>query len=89
MNLDDALAGVSRLGIDTAPFIYFIESHPQYDRVATEVFQRVAQGRCTGITSVITLGEVVVQPLLRGDAGLQANYRDLLLHLEELTPSVA
>jgi len=28
MKVVDALAGVVRLGIDTAPFIYFIERHP-------------------------------------------------------------
>jgi hypothetical protein len=35
--LDDALAGVTRLGFDTAPVIYFVEAHPQYDALVTEV----------------------------------------------------
>jgi len=36
MNLDDALVGVSSLGIDTAPIIYLIEAHPRYDELVTE-----------------------------------------------------
>jgi len=84
MMLDDVLAGVGRLGLDTSPFIYFIESHPQHNRLVTDVFQRIASGQCTGITSVITLSEVLVQPLLRGNTRLSAEYRDLLLHSENL-----
>jgi hypothetical protein len=30
MKLDDALAGVDRLGLDTPPFIYLIERNPAY-----------------------------------------------------------
>ena len=77
--LDAALAGVTRLAFDTSPVIYFVEAHPQYDVVVTEVFQRVADGALAGYTSVITLSEVLVQPLLRGDAHLAQEYRDLLL----------
>jgi len=78
--LDDALAGVTRLGFDTAPVIYFVEAHPQYDALMTEVFQRVADGALTGCTSVVTLTEVFVHPLRHGDTHLQRQYRDLLLN---------
>ena len=84
MRLDDALAGVLRLGLDTAPFIYFIESHQHYDRLVADLFQRIAGGHCTGVTSVITLGEVLVQPLLRGDSRLITEYHDLLLNSRNL-----
>jgi predicted nucleic acid-binding protein len=77
--LDDALAGVTRLGFNTAPVIYFVEAHPRYDALVTEVFQRVADGAFAGVTSVITLSEVLVHPLRRGDTRLEQEYRDLLL----------
>lgn len=80
MKLDDALAGVTALGFDTSPIIYFVEEHPQYDAVVTEIFQRIAHGTFAGITSVITLSEVLIQPLRRGDTRLQQEYRDLLVH---------
>jgi hypothetical protein len=31
MKLKDALTGVTRLGLDTPPIIYFVEANPQYD----------------------------------------------------------
>ncbi len=36
MRLDDALRGVTRLGFDTSPFIYFVEAHPRYDALVTD-----------------------------------------------------
>lgn len=69
--LDQALAGTIRLGFDTSPIIYFIETHPQYDGLVTEIFQRVSNGLLEGITPVITLTEVLIHPIRRGDASLQ------------------
>jgi predicted nucleic acid-binding protein len=48
------------------------------------VFQRIAAGRCAGITSVITLGEVLAQPLRQGNTHLQRQYRDVLLKSDGL-----
>lgn len=79
MKLGDALRGVVLLAVDTAPIIYFIEAHPRYNALVTEVFQRIADGTYEGITSVISLGEVLVQPLRHGDERLQRQYRDVLL----------
>lgn len=78
--LDDALSGVTVLGLDTAPVIYFVEAHPQYDARVTAVFQRIASGTLAGITSIITLSEVLVQPLVHQHADLVQEYRDLLLN---------
>lgn len=77
--LDDALAGVTWLGFDTAPVIYFIEANPKYDALVTEIFQRITNGVMHGLTSVITLSEVLVQPILQQQVLLQQEYRDLLL----------
>jgi predicted nucleic acid-binding protein len=77
--LDDALMGVTRLGFDTSPVIYFVEANPQYDTLVTEIFRRVSTGAPLGATSVITLSEVLVQPIIRQQTLLQREYRDLLL----------
>ena len=79
-NLDDALSGITKLGVDTPIIIYFVETHPQYDALVTEVFQHIADSTFTGVTSVITLIEVLIRPFRRGDIRLQQEYRDLLLH---------
>jgi hypothetical protein len=39
MRLSDALAGVRRLGLDTAPIIYFIEENPVYVDQMDVIFQ--------------------------------------------------
>jgi predicted nucleic acid-binding protein len=79
MKLDDALTGVDRLGFDTAPVIYFVEAHPRYDALVTAIFQRIAAGVLRGVTSVITLTEVLIHPLRQGNQHLGDEYRSLLL----------
>jgi predicted nucleic acid-binding protein len=79
MKLDDALAGVAHLGLDTAPFIYFVEQHPKYLAVVREVFRRVARGILIGHTSAVSLAEVLVQPLSQGNLALERQYRAVLL----------
>jgi predicted nucleic acid-binding protein len=80
VKLDDALVGVARLGIDTALIIYFIEAHPLYEAIVTPIFKLIADRRLTGITSTITLTEVLVQPFISANMRLQQEYRDILLY---------
>src|SRR5258705_11008948 len=80
MKIDDALQGVSRLAFDTAPIIYFVEANPTYDSLVSNIFKRVAAGEIEGWTSVISLSEVLVQPIAAGRNDLQQSYRDLLLN---------
>ena len=68
MKLHDALYGVTRLGFDTSPIIYFVEANPQYDARVTWVFQQVAGGALQGLTSVVTLSEVLVAVTGLGEA---------------------
>jgi predicted nucleic acid-binding protein len=80
--LDDALSGVDRLFFDTAPIIYFVEAHPTYDAILTEIFRRTDNGALSGMTSVITLCEVLVHPFIQDNVRLQHEYHDLLLNSE-------
>ncbi len=61
--LDAALEHVDRLGIDSAPIIYFIEQHPRYIELLDTVFERIDSGAITGVASVITLTEVLTHPI--------------------------
>ena len=83
-SLDDFLSGVTSLGLDTAPIIYLIEEHPRYGPLAGAVFERIAAGQVQAITSVITLGEVLVQPYQNGSEPLARAYQDLLLNSDHL-----
>lgn len=78
MTLDEALSGVTKIGIDTAPLIYYMEQHPRYAPIASPVFSRIADGRLVGVTTVITLVEVLTLPLQQGDPKLADAYKMVL-----------
>lgn len=79
MKIEEALRGVSRLAFDTAPIIYFVEANPTYDALVSNIFNRIALGEIEGRTSVISLGEVLVKPILAKRNDLQDAYKELLL----------
>jgi predicted nucleic acid-binding protein len=83
--LDDALSGVTGLGFDTPPFIYFIERHPQHLQILRQVFSRIDQGAILGFTSVITLTEVLTKPKQAGDIAVEREYIDLLTRSRNFT----
>lgn len=76
--LDAALTGVTRLGFDTSPFIYFVERNPAYVHLMREIFRRVDVGTLSGYSSMITLAEVLTQPLRFANIGLANTYRNFL-----------
>ncbi len=78
--LGEALAGVARLGMDTAPVIYYVEEHARYLSLVAPVFDAIDNGALEAVTSVITLTEVLVHPLQRNASELQSEYLDLLLN---------
>ncbi|HSO76916.1 MAG TPA: type II toxin-antitoxin system VapC family toxin [Blastocatellia bacterium] len=80
IKLDDALAGVTRLGFDTSPIIYFVERNPKYLDLVREVIRRVDLGKIEGRTSVVTLTEVLSKPKQSGNAAIEAEYRSLMLN---------
>jgi predicted nucleic acid-binding protein len=70
--------------IDTAPFIYYIERHSTYGKIAKVVFEYIEQGEIFAITSNISLLEVMVHPFRIGDNKLAGEYRDILMNSEGL-----
>lgn len=78
MKLEDALLNVNSLGLDTSPFIYFVEQYPRYVDLVREVLRRVTGGEFTACSSVITATEVLVQLLRQNNRALADQYRDLL-----------
>lgn len=79
MKISTALKGVSRLGIETAPFIYFVERHPTYLPKVRDIFRQIDQGKFEGVSSMITLVEVLTQPLKMGNSTLEMEYRNILM----------
>ena len=94
MKLAEALDGVTALGIDTAPLIYFVERHTTFLELMRVVIQRIDAGQITGYSSVVTLTEVLTQPMRQGNPALEAEYRSLLLnsrnfYLSAITAEIA
>jgi len=84
MGLADELRG-TRVCIDTAPFIYFIEKDPKYLEIVRPVFAEIDAGNIEALTSTVTLLEVLVHPFKTNDESLAENYREILLQAEGLT----
>jgi predicted nucleic acid-binding protein len=80
MKLEHALQNVNFLGIDTSPFIYFVEQNPLYVDLLREVFKRLTAKDFAASSSVVTLTEVLVQPLRQQNQTLADAYRDLLFN---------
>ncbi len=74
-----ALSGLV-VGLDTAPLIYFIEENHVYLPLVRPFFEAVDRGEFQVVTSVLTLTEVLVHPLRRGDHRLAEQHRQILLH---------
>jgi predicted nucleic acid-binding protein len=82
--IDDALAGVTKLGIDTSPFIYFVERYPVYVDRVREIFRRIDAGAVAGYTSMLTVTEVLTQPKREGKHQVEADYRAMLYQSRHL-----
>jgi predicted nucleic acid-binding protein len=80
MKLEDALRNIDFLGLDTSPFIYFVEQNALYVDLMREVFRRITNNELESCSSVITLTEVLVQPLRQNNSALANEYRDLLFN---------
>lgn len=84
MRISEALRGVALLGVETSPFIYFVEQHPVYVGRMRDVFRRVDEGNPRIVTSVITLTEILVLPIETGNQAYEQAYREMLLNIETI-----
>jgi len=73
------------VGIDSSPFIYYIEAHPGYLETVLPFFEGIRQGKFRAVTSVVTLLELLVHPYRRNDSQLADEYREILLHSGNIT----
>ena len=78
------LSNHHKIMIDTAPLIYYIEESPKYLSLVEEIFDKIDNGEIIGITSVITLIEVITKPLKKSNKELESKFRDYLLYSKNL-----
>lgn len=77
--ITDRLRDAHRVHFDSMTLIYLIERHPSYGPLVREAFALVDSGRCAGLSSFVTLLEVLVKPFQDGRADLAQRYRDVLI----------
>jgi predicted nucleic acid-binding protein len=78
VKIEEALRGVSRLFLDTAPVIYFVEATPTYLARVTVIFEQIDALAIEAVTSPITLAECLVHPYRLGLTSLQKDFTDLI-----------
>ena len=81
------------IGLDTCVFIYHFEGS-RYPALTGAVFEAIEGRRCRAVVSVISLMEVLVMPLRKGEARLASMYRSVFesmpnLSMVDVTPAVA
>lgn len=85
MTISDELKQINTIFIDTAPFIYYIEAHPQFGPLAKEVVNSFQSERLNAFSSVITLTEVLSKPVEAGDEKLARKFAEFLKYGRNLS----
>ncbi|MBI2848711.1 MAG: type II toxin-antitoxin system VapC family toxin [Chloroflexi bacterium] len=73
-----------RIGLDTSVFIYHLEGASRYAPCAGVVFDELARGGFKGVSSVLTLMELVVKPLQLGRPDVADEYEVLVANYPHL-----
>jgi predicted nucleic acid-binding protein len=73
-----------RILIDTAVWIYHLESHAKFAAPAGRIIESLEAGTFTGIASELTLLELTVRPLQLGRQDIADEYELLLAHFPNL-----
>ena len=84
-NLEEIIAPGAVVALDTMLFIYQLEESPTYWPIVRPVFRDVAAGRFSAVTSVVSLLEVIVQPLRNDAPDLADQYEARLYAYPNLT----
>jgi predicted nucleic acid-binding protein len=69
------LGSHSRIAVDTNIFICHLEENPRYVVLTDLIFKWLSRKGSSGVSSTVTMTELLVQPLRRGDwAGAEVFY---------------
>lgn len=68
--------------VDTAPFIYLLESHPTFADRFVGLFEAAAAGDLTIALSTVTLAEVLTGPFKAGQTALAKRFEKALLQYD-------
>jgi predicted nucleic acid-binding protein len=83
--LRQALAGFRLVFLDTMVFSYHLANHPRYAPLTTVVLAAVEQGAPAGLTTALTLAELLTVPAQAADRPAMLDYELFLTHFPNLT----
>ena len=87
MGVDDfrrRLTGLRLVALDTMVFAYHLADHPRYSPLTTVVLEAVESGRVAGITTTVTLAEILTAPAKTGDQRALQDYELYLTRFPNL-----
>lgn len=73
------------VALDTAIFIYALEGHPEFGKVALNLLQQIEGGKVQGVASDLVLAELMVRPLRLGHSTTAARYEQELPQFPNLS----
>ena len=82
--LSKRLGSFSKIGLDTSVFINHFEKHPVYSPLTQVLLSEIEKGVRKGITSTITLLEIIVKPLSLGRNDIARKYEALVMNFPNL-----
>lgn len=82
--LDQALAEAHLIFVDTNIFIYHLADHVDYGGMAAKILKWIETGQGVGLTSVVTLSELLVLPAKSGNVDAVLSYETYLLNFPNL-----
>ena len=81
----DILKNHPVIGVDTSLFIYHFEDHPRYAPLTEIIFSTLEKGANKGVTSYLTLMEILVKPKAEGLLLAARDYEYYLTTFPNLT----
>lgn len=78
------IEGIKRIGIYSMLFIYLLEDHPEFSNIVSSLLKDVESGKRTGVTSVITLLEILFRPKMDHNISAIEDYKSILSNFPNL-----
>ena len=72
------------IALDTNIFIYHFEENKRFLNKTTEIFSDIEKGKCRGVSSIISLVEILTLPKRKNDYILVRDYNEILLNFPNL-----
>lgn len=82
--LRHVLAGHKSLLLDTMVFSYHLSNHSRYAPLTTVILETIESGKASGLTTTLTLAELLTVPAQRDDRRAMQEYELYLTHFPNL-----